>query len=190
MIEDMAAGARATQEREWHLEQIGGYRFLPGRGPKSSATVLPAPLRYWQYDAAPRTALLFVLVVVAVWLGAFGWIGGSSAMWGEAPLAVGLGLVVLLLSTRRLTVSDHGLSSDVAGARTAAHAVVPLMLVREVRVGEPPANWPQPTRQGGRWPGRALVAVRHAADDGRADLAFTHWVRDPEAFTEALGHRL
>ena len=128
--------------------------------------------------------------MVAVWLGAFGWVGGWSDVHDEAPLALGLGLAVLLLSVRRLTVSDHGLSTDVAGSRTARSTVVPLMLVREVRRGDPAPAWPQATRQGGRWPGRARVAVRHQAADGRTEQAFTHWVRDPEAFAAALGHQL
>jgi hypothetical protein len=199
MIVDMAAQARGEQgppqtraslERDRHLEQTRGYRFLAGRGPKPSATVLPAPLRYWQYDAPGRTAILFVVVVVAVWLGVFGWVGGWSALRDEAPLALGLGLLVLLLSACRYTVSDHGLSTDVAGTRTSPSHVVPLMLVREVRLGDAPADWPEPARQGGQWPGRQRVAVRHLAEDGRTEKAFTHCVRDPEAFAAALGHRL
>jgi hypothetical protein len=193
MIAGMAAQARNDRigrARDRHLEQTRGHRFLAGRGPKPSATVRPAPLRYWQYDLPGRTAFLFILVVVAVWLGAFGWVGGWSDVRDEAPLALGLGLAVLLLSVRRLTVSDHGLSTDVAGSRTSRSTVVPLMLVREVRRGDPAPAWPQATRQGGRWPGRPRVAVRHQAADGRTEQAFTHWVRDPEAFAAALGHQL
>jgi hypothetical protein len=186
----MAARTRATQERDRHLEQTRGYRFGAGRGPKPSATPRPAPLRYWQYDLPSRTALLFVLVVVAVWRGVFGWLGSAQALRDEAPLAVGLGLVVLLLSVCRYTVSDHGLSMDVAGSRTSPSNVVPLVFVRDVRLGEAPPEWPKPARQGGRWPGRQRVAVRHLAEDGRTEQAFTHWVRDPRAFAAALGRRL
>jgi hypothetical protein len=199
MIVDMAAQARdeqnpqqirATRERELHVEQTGRYSFFAGRGPKSSTTVRPAPLRYWQYDVPSRTALLFVLVVVGVWLGLYGWVGGWSAFRDEAPLALGLGGIVLLLSVCRYTVSDHGLSQDVAASRTSAANVVPLVLVREVRLGDAPADWPKPTRQGGRWPGRTRVAVRHLAEDARTEKALTHWVRDPERFASALGHPL
>ena len=186
----MAAQARATQERDRHLEQTRGYRFIAGRGPKPSATVRPAPLRYWQYDLPGRTALLFVLVVVGLWLGFFAWLGGAQAFRDEAPLAIGLGLIVLLLSVCRFTVSDHGLSTDVAGSRTSPSNVIPLMLVHDVRLGDAPENWPKPARQGGRWPGRQRIAVRHLAEDGRTEKAFTHWVRDPKEFAAALGHRL
>jgi hypothetical protein len=183
------AQARAVRERELHLLQIRGYRFLAGRGPKPSATVTPAPLRYWQYDLPRTTAVLFTAAVVAVWLGAFGWIGGASALRAEAPLALALGVAVLVLNVSRLTVSHHGVSTDVAGTRTPPSRVVPSVLVREVRLGNPPADWPQAKRQGGRWPGRTEVAVRHLNED-RTEQAFTHWVRDPEAFAAALGHPL
>ena len=94
---------------------------------------------------------------------------------------------MLLLNVCRFTVSDHGLSLDVGATRTPPSDVVPLVLVREVRVGRPPAGWPR-----GRAPRRLVagphrVVVRHLADDGATEQAFTHWVRDPEAFAEALG---
>ena len=181
---------KATRERELHVEQTRGHRFVAGRGPKPSATAQPAALRCWQYDLPGGAALLFVAVVVGIWLGLFGWAGGWSGLRGEAPLALGCGLVVLVLSIRRFTVSDHGVSSDVAGSKTSPAHVVPLVLVREVRLGDAPVGWPQPARQGGRWPGRQRVAVRHLAEDGRTEKAFTHWMRDPEAFATALGQTL
>ena len=181
---------KVTRERELHVEQTRGHRFVAGRGPKPSATVLPGPLSYWQYDLPGRTALLFVVVVVGIWLGLFGWTDGWAGFRGEAPLALGCGLVVLTLSICRFTVSDHGVSTDVAGSKTSPADVVPLVLVREVRLGDAPADWPRPARQGGRWPGRQRVAVRHLAGDGRTERSFTHWVRDPQAFATAVGQTL
>jgi hypothetical protein len=182
--------ARAARDRESHLGQLRGYRFLAGRGPRPSATVIPAPLRYWQYDGPRPAAVGFIVLVVGLWLAAFGWIGGASAARDEAPLALGLGLLVLLLNICRLTVTDHGVSTDVAGTRTTPSRVVPLALVREVRRGAPPADWPNATRRGGRWPGRTPVAVRHLAEDGRTERVSVHWVRDPQAFATALGQKL
>jgi hypothetical protein len=173
-----------------HSEQVRGYRFLAGRGPRRSATLLPAPLRYWQYRPAAPTATGFVVAVVGAWLGVFAWVGGWPEVRGELPLALTAGLVVLLLSTGRTTVSDHGLSFDVAGARTVPETVVPLMLVREVRLGGAPDGWPTPKNRGGWWPGRSRVAVRHLGDDGAGDQALTLWVRDPQAFATALGRPL
>ena len=183
--------ARALRERDRHAAQVGAYGFFPGRGPRRSATVTPAPLRYWQYDPARPWLVLAVLLAVAAWLGLFALVGGPGTVAGEVPVAGVLGLAVLLLSTTRLTVSDSGLSSDVAGLRrTSSVHVVARSLVQEVRRGRPPEGWPETRRRGGRWPGRTRVAVRHLSADGTDEQALTAWVRDPEAFAEALGRPL
>ena len=185
--ESEPSAVRAARARERHLAQLASYRFLAGLGPRRSVTVTPPPLRYWQYNPARPGLVLLVLAAVALWLGLLGWLSGAPAVAGEAPLAAALGLVVLLLSTSRLTVSDWAVSTDVAGLRrTSSFAVVPLDLVREVRRGAPPAEWPSAARRGGWWPGRTRVAVRYLADDGATDRAFTVWVRDPAAFADAL----
>lgn len=171
--------------RRLHVEQLRGHRFVVGWGPKRSATVVPAPLRYWQYRSAGLVALTVALVVVAAWVGLFAWRGGWPAAREEFPLAAVAGLAVFLVNTRRLTVSDHGISFDVAGTRTDPAAVVPSALVREVRVGPVPADWPAPTKRGAWWPGRTRVAVRYSGDDG--EQSFTVWARDPEAFAGAVG---
>jgi hypothetical protein len=180
------APATVARERRLHVQQVHGHRFVVGWGVKRSATVIPAPLRFWQYRPASPVAIGAVAVIVAVWLGAFGWVGGWSAVRGELPLALIAGVGVLVLSTGRLTVSDHGVSFDAAGIRTDAETIVPLVTLREVRLGGPPDGWPAPKRRGGRWPGRTRVAVRHLTDDGAA-RAFTVWVRDPDAFAAAIG---
>ncbi|SFE41080.1 hypothetical protein SAMN05216574_103270 [Blastococcus tunisiensis] len=177
-----------ARERRLHVEQTRGFRFVVGWGLKRSATVVPAPLRYWQYRPAGPTAIAFVVLVVGLWLGAFAWVGGWPEVRGELPLALIAGLSVLVLSTGRFTVSAHGMSFDVAATRTEPARVVPLLLVREVRVGRPPEGWPKPRRRGGWWPGRTRVAVRHLADDeAGGEQAFTLWVRDPEDVAAALG---
>jgi hypothetical protein len=182
---------RAARDRERHIDQVTRYPFLASRGPKRSVTVTPAPLRYWQYNPARLWLVTLVVVVVAAWLGVLAWRFDGAAAADEVPLAVGLGLVVLVFSTARLTVSDHGLSSDIAGLRqTSSFGVVTRGLVREVRRGGPGPDWPRARGRGGWWPGRTKVAVRHLGTDGETDRAFTLWVRDPEAFADALGHPL
>ena len=176
-----------ARERRLHLEQMRGYRFLAGTGPKRSATVVPAPLRSWHYRPAGPASIGFVVLIVGAWLGAFGWVGGWPDVRGELPLALTAGLVVLALSTGRITVTDHGISFDVAATRTDASTVVPLVLVREVVVGPPPPDWPTIRRRGGWWPGRTRVSVRFLAPEGDGEQAFTLWVRDPDAFAAALG---
>jgi hypothetical protein len=188
MAREHGLQARATREREAHLRELRGYGFFAGRGPRRSATVVPAPLRYWQYDPPRPVPIAVVLVIVGAWLGVFAAGGGRAAVVDEAPLALGAGLLVLALNVGRLTVTDHGLSADIPATRTNPAAIVPLVLIREVRVGRPPTEWPQATRRGGWWPGRTRVAVRHLAEDGMTQTAFTRWVRDPGTFAEALGH--
>ncbi|MGY1847386.1 MULTISPECIES: hypothetical protein [unclassified Blastococcus] len=177
--------AAADRARRLHVEQVRGHRFVAGWGPKRSATVVPAPLRYWQYRPGGPFAAGAAVLVVVLWLGLFGWVGGWPAVREELPLALLAGLAVYLLNTRRVTVSDHGLSFDVAGSRTDPEAVVPSALVQEVRVGPAPADWPRPEKRGGWWPGRNRIAVRYLGDDG--EQALTLWVRDPAAFADALG---
>jgi hypothetical protein len=186
MARHQGLGGRAAGERRLHSQQLRGYGFLAGRGPRRSATVVPAPLRYWQYDPPRPTPITVVLGIVAVWLGVFAWGGGWTAMVDEAPLAVGAGLLVLALNVGRLTVTDHGVSADVPATRTKPASIVPLVLVREVRVGALPPDWPAAAGRGGWLPGRTRVAVRHLADDGVTQQAFTRWIRDPEAFAAAL----
>jgi hypothetical protein len=188
---DEPPAVRAARDRERHISQVSAYGFLTPRRPKRSVTVTPAPLRYWQYDAARTWLVALVVLAVAAWLGFLAWRDGGAAAADEAPLAVVLGVVVLLFSTGRFTVSDHGLSTDIAGLRqTSSFGVVTRGLVQEVHRGNPPADWPKAKRRGGWWPGRRKVAVRHLAPDGETERAFTAWVRDPEAFADALDHPL
>lgn len=188
---DEPPAVRAARDRERHVTQVTSYGFLAGRGPKRSATRVPAPLRYWQYVAASPLVVLLTVLAVAGWLGALAWLDSDAAAAAEAPLAIGLGLLVLVLATGRFTVSDHAVSTDIAGIRqTSSFGVVPLVLVEDVVAGPAPADWPRPTRRGGWWPGRRRVVVRHLATDGVGDRAFAVWVRDPEAFADALDRPL
>jgi hypothetical protein len=118
-------------------------------------------------------------------------VGGPSTGAGEATVAVPAGLAVLVLSTTRLTVSDAGISSDVAGLLgTSSRHVLGTSQVLEVRRGSPPADWPETARRGGWWPGRTPVAVRHLSDDGTTEQAFTTRVRNPKALAAALSRPL
>jgi len=182
---------RAARDRERHITQVTSYGFLAGRGPKRSVTVTPAPLRYWQYNPPRAFVTVAVVVLVAAWLYYLSVRDGADAAWGEVPLAVVLAVIVLAFSTGRFTVSDVGLSTDISGLRqTSSFGVVPLATVREVVVGGPPAGWPRARRRGGWLPGRQRVSVRHLANDGETGRAFTVWVRDPEAFADAVDHPL
>lgn len=190
MARERGRATRADVARSLHQRELRGYGFLAGRGPRRSATVTPGPLRYWQYDPPRPVPVAVLLGIVAAWLGVFAWGGGWADVADEAPLALGAGLLVLVLNVGRLTVSEHGVSADVPAARTNPAAIVPLVLVQEVRAGNAPPDRPRAARRGGWLPGRSRVTVRYLGDDGAAGQAFTCWVRDPAAFAEALGHPL
>ncbi|MCU1618234.1 MAG: hypothetical protein JWR41_240 [Modestobacter sp.] len=182
---------RAAVERERHLGQVTSYGYLAGRGPKRHVTVVPRPLRYWQYDAAGPLVIALTVLAVAAWLGFLGWRDGGAVAADELPLAVGLGILVLLGATGRFTISDHAVSTDIAGMRqTSSFGVVPLVLVTEVVEGRAPQGWPKARNRGGWWPGRRRISVRHLDLDGLTEKAFTVWVRDPAAVAAALGRPL
>jgi hypothetical protein len=182
---------RAAVEREQHISQVTSYGFLARRGPKRHVTVTPRPLRYWQYDAARPWVLALTVLAVAVWLGFLGWRDGGAAAAREMPLAIGLGIIVLVGATGRFTIGDHAVSTDIAGLRqTSSFGVVPLVLVSEVVEGRAPQGWPAPRHRGGWWPGRRRISVRHMDADGLTEKSFTVWVRDPAAVADALDRPL
>ncbi|MBB3675868.1 hypothetical protein [Modestobacter versicolor] len=182
---------RAAVDRERHVTQVTSYGYFARRGPKRYVTVTPRPLRYWQYDPARPWVFVATALAVAAWLAFLGWRDGSAAVAGEAPLAIGLALVVVIGATARFTISDHAVSSDIAGLRqTSSFRVVPLVLISEVVPGRPPAGWPKARNRGGWWPGRRRISVRHLDLDGVTEKAFTVWVRDPAAVADALGRPL
>ena len=182
---------RAAVERQRHVSQVTSYGYFARRGPKRHVTVTPRPLRYWQYDPARPWVIAVTVLAVAGWLAFLGWRDGGAAAADEAPLAIALGLLVLVVSTGRFTVSDRALSTDIAGLRqTSSFGIVPLALVTEVVLGAPPAGWPRAKRRGGWWPGRRRISVRHLDMDAETDKALTVWVRDPHAVADALGRPL
>jgi hypothetical protein len=185
------AAVRAARDRERHIADVASYGFFTPRRTRRTVTVTPAPLRYWQYDPARAWVVVLVVVAVAGWLGFLAWRDGAAGVTGDLPLVVVLAVAVLLGSTGRLTVSDHALSTDIAGLRqTSSFGVVTRGLIQEVRRGAAPSDWPKARRRGGWWPGRTRVAVRHLAPDGETERALTAWVRDPEAFADALDQPL
>jgi hypothetical protein len=182
---------QAARDRERHVNQVTSYGYLARRGPKRHVTVTPRPLRYWQYDPARPWVITVTVLAVVGWLAFLGWRDGGAAAADEVPLAIGLGIIVLLGATGRFTVGDHAASTDIAGLRqTSSFAVVPLVLVSEVVEGRAPQGWPKPKHRGGWWPGRRRISVRHLDLDGLTEKAFTAWVRDPAAVADALGRPL
>ena len=185
---------RAAQERDRHLEQTRGYGFLAGRGPKplgdrparrrcaTGSTTCPGrsalalrPRR--RRGLAGRLRLARRL---------------RRPFRDEAPLALGLGLIVLAaqrLPAHRLRPRRSRPTSPAAGRsavqRRAADAH-PRGAARRCAGGLAEgraAGWPA----GRAGSGSPSAIWPRTAGPSRA---FTHWVRDPEAFAAALGHRL
>src|SRR5690349_20342386 len=114
---DDPPAVRAARDRERHIADVASHGFLTPRRARRTVTVTPAPLRYWQYDPARAWVVVLVVVAVAGWLGFLAWRDGAAGATGDLPLVVVLAVAVLLGSTGRLTVSDHALSTDIAGLR-------------------------------------------------------------------------
>lgn len=179
-----------AKQRNRHEDQVQGWRYFPSRGVRRAATVRPTSLRYWSF-APPRPWILALGVVVIV-----GYLGYRLGLDDNPPDAgtvlrfLAIVALVLLLSITRTTVSQHGLSFDVAGIRrVSCYGFVPLGAVDGVSVGARPADWPRGRAVTSWFPGARPVHVAYREDDRRAVKSL--WVRDPDRFGEAvLGHPL
>ncbi|CAN5210115.1 hypothetical protein BH20ACT5_BH20ACT5_09330 [soil metagenome] len=173
---------RWKAERERHEQQLAPYRYFAARGLRRSATVTPPKLRYWSY--APVRAWVMALAALGL-AGFLGW----QALRGQdtdPARAIGVTLLIVLLATGRVTVSQHGLSFDIAGPRrVSCFGFIPLSVVLDVVVGATPAGWPHPGTASSWFPGSHAVRVLYLGSDG-AKAARTAWVRDPERLGTAL----
>lgn len=175
---------RWSSAREAHLAQIAAFTFLSPSRPRRSATKLPAALRYAAHLPAGRAVRILLLIAVPAYAAVQVWQGAALA--SALVLAALLAVVILALSTYRVSVGNHGISFDIAGLRQASSfGFVPLHAVREVRVGPLPQDWSRAPVRGSWWPGRARVNVLHADQDG-VPRAFHLWVSDPDGFGTAL----
>jgi hypothetical protein len=100
--------------------------------------------------------------------------------------ALGVAALCLLLSTNRASVTEAGLSFDIAGVRkVSSFGFVPLHAMRDVVSGPRPADWPRGPSHGAPWPGHGRVHLRY--EDARGDLrARSAWVRDPAGYAETV----
>ncbi|MGI8721884.1 MAG: hypothetical protein ACR2JG_06615 [Geodermatophilaceae bacterium] len=178
-----ALGRRWSSTRDAHLRQINAFSFVFPHRRKRSVTKLPAALRYAQLLPASRTVRGLLAVAVPAYAGLQ--VGQGATVGRALGFALLLAAVVFAVSTYRVTVSNSGISFDIAGLRqVSSFGFVPLFAVREVRHGVP-GDWPKAKLKGGWWPGRRRVSVLYL--DVEATLrAFQVWVGDPEAFGTAL----
>lgn len=185
----------AALERRWagqrdrHEAQVQGWRFFSARGPRAGATVVPRPLRFTAF-APPRVWLLALAVIALAGFFVYALvIDDTPSSANDALTFVALVALIMILSVTRITVSDHGVSFDIAGVRrVSCYGFVPLSAVRDVAVGPKPADWPR-GRSASSWvPGgrRVSLLIADVVADGVTQEVKTLWVRDPDRFRDAV----
>lgn len=177
---------RWKQERERHEDQVQPWRFFAGRGARRSATITPARLRYWSY-APPRTWVLAVAaVVVAGFLGYQVFVDSTPASTDDIVRFLAIIALVLALSITRITVSNVGLSFDIAGVRrVSCFGFLPLSAILDIAAADArPEDWPRGRSASSWFPGSRAVHVLYLLDGDRAVRSM--WVHEPDRLGEAL----
>jgi len=175
---------RWSSERDAHLRQINAFSFVFPSRTKRSATKMPAALRYAAHLPAGR--LVRGLLAMAAPAYTILQISQGESTWRAIGFALLLTVVILLVSTYRVTVGNYGISFDIAGLRqVSSFGFLPLYAIREAVADRLPEDWPKARLKGGWWPGRRRVNVLHLDDNGVA-RTFYVWVSDPDAFGTAL----
>jgi hypothetical protein len=176
---------RWSKERDRHEDQVQPWRFFAGRGQRRSATLTPGPLRYWSY-APPRLWLLaLAVVVVAGFIGFQFFVDDTPAASSDVVRYLAVVALVLIVSTTRITVSNTGLSFDIAGPRrVSCFGFIPLSAILDVAVGTRPADWPAGRSASSWFPGSHAVRILHLMDGER--MVRSLWVRDPDRFGTAV----
>jgi hypothetical protein len=164
---------RARQRHEDALRWAG---WRPGRARRR--------LRYAALTPAGplvRAAVTLGLAAYLAWSAVRGQLDGAAVLRGAL-----LAAAVLLLSTNRASVSEAGLSFDVAGLRkVTSFGFVPLYAVTAAVAGPRPEGWPRGPWHGARLPGRGRVHVRFEDSSGE-DKVRSAWVRDPERYARTV----
>jgi hypothetical protein len=125
------------------------------------------------------------LLAYLVWTQVQGEFGSTAVL-----RALALTVAFLVLCTNRASVTEYGLSFDVAGLRRqSSFGFVPLYAVQEVVPGQRPEDWPHGPSHGAPWPGLGRVHIRY--EDAHGDTRVrSAWVRQPPRYAETvLGSR-
>jgi hypothetical protein len=165
---------RARLRHESLLQRAG---MLPWRAARR--------LRYSCLTPAGPLVRLAAGVAVAAYLA---WTLARGDFGTAAVLrALAVAVLFLLLSTNRASVTDAGLSFDVAGLRRVSiFGFVPLYAVKDVVAGRRPAGWPRGASHGAPLPGwLGRVHVRYEDAKG-TDRVRSAWVRDPARYAETV----
>ncbi|MEN3362265.1 MAG: hypothetical protein V7637_6247 [Mycobacteriales bacterium] len=164
------------RSRQRHADVLQAAGTLPWRSARR--------LRYACFTPAGPLARLAAgagLLAYLIWLGVRGEVDSAAVL-----RAIGLAALFVLLCTNRASVTEYGLSFDVAGLRqVSSFGFVPLYAVRDVEPGSRPAGWPHGPTHGGPWPGRARVHIRYQDSHGDTKVR-SAWVREPARYTETV----
>lgn len=130
------------------------------------------------------------LARLAAGLGLFGYLVWTQARGdfglGAVLRALALAVVFLALCTNRASVTEHGLSFDVAGLRRqSSFGFVPLYAVSDVVPGRRPADWPRGPSHGAPWPGLGRIHIRYEDAHGTVRVR-SAWVRRPPRYAETV----
>ncbi len=176
---------RWKQERERHENQVQPWRFFAGRGQRRSATITPARLRYWSFAPPRPWVLVLAVVVVAGFFGYQAYVDDTVASTRDVLRFLAVTALVVVVSITRITVSNTGLSFDIAGPRrVSCFGFIPLSAILDVAVGTRPADWPGGRSASSWFPGSRAVHVLYLLDGDRA--ARSVWVQRPESLGTAL----
>jgi hypothetical protein len=164
---------RARQRHEGVLSAAGMVPFRAGRRLRYACLIPVGPLA--------RLVTGVVLLGYLIWQQSDGGLRTRDVI--EALL---LALAFLVLCTNRASVTEAGLSFDVAGLRkVSSFGFVPLYAVREVVAGRRPADWGRGPSHGAPFPGLGRVHIRYEDASG-TEKTRSAWVRGPQRYAETV----
>jgi len=176
---------RWKQERQRHEDQVQPWRFFAARGQRRSATITPARLRYWSYAPARARVLAIAALAVAAFFAYQAFAKDGPVSQRDVVRFLAITALVLVLATTRITVSNTGLSVDIAGPRrVSCFGFIPLSAVLDVAAGTRPPDWPRGRSASSWFPGGRAVHLLYLLDGNRAVRSL--WVRNPDRLGAAL----
>jgi hypothetical protein len=164
---------RARQRHDGVLSAAGMVPLRAGRRLRYACLIPVGPLARLATGVALLAYLLWRQVDT----------GLRTAAVVEALL---LALAFLVACTNRASITEAGLSFDVAGLRkVSSFGFVPLYAVREVVAGRRPPGWPRGPSHGAPFPGLGRVQIRYEDAYG-VEKSRSAWVRDPRRYAETV----
>jgi hypothetical protein len=164
---------RARQRHEGVLAGAGMVPFRAGRKLRYACLIPVGPLA--------RLATGVALLAYLIWRQV-----GDGLRTSTVIVALLCAAGFLVLCTNRASITEAGLSFDVAGLRkVSSFGFVPLYAVREVATGRRPAGWARGPSHGAPFPGLGRVHIRYEDAYG-TEKTRSAWVREPARYAETV----